>query len=786
MAQSGSEADQEIGGEGIGGAAARQIAVRGIVQGVGFRPHTAALAKKHRLSGWVLNAKAGVNIHIEGPGRSLEAFARDLVESAPRMAVITDVGTEEVPVEGLSGFQIRSSDGAGARELLISPDVSTCPDCIREVLDPLDRHYRYPFTNCTNCGPRFTIINGLPYDRPMTSMAGFPMCAECTDEYKDARDRRFHAQPVACPRCGPRVWLEDAGGRVLEEGDDVWEHLHGILSRGRRVAVKGIGGFHIVCSASHEVAVAGLRQAKNRPARPLAIMVRDLGVAREICHITAVEEELLASPWAPIVVLPRKEDPGIYLAPNLAPGMGSLGVMLPYTPLHILLLEGELNALVMTSGNRRGLPLVTENAAARRELGKMVDGFLMHDRPITRRCDDSVVRRVDADGELGTEVILRRSRGYAPRPVMLDPEVARDGPAVLGTGGDEKNTFCLLTGKQAFLSQHMGTIRYEEAVEDYRRCLEDLGRILEIEPDRVACDLHPRYRTTALARELCLQWGLPLVQVQHHHAHHAACLAENGFSGSAIGLVADGLGYGDDETLWGMEVLYGDMGRFRRLVSLEPVPMPGGDRSVRRPLRMALAHLWTFLGEEAADEVLRRFPEEAEDLGVALVQMRRGMNAPLTSSCGRLFDAVSAILGLCQRAHYSGEPAVRLSEMAGWGDEPFPFSLNREGDLHRWDLVQMWEALLGRLSKGDCAVEVASAFQRTVGEMLLQGARLSREMTGCDVVALSGGVFQNPTLLGRVRASLIEEGFTALIPAEAPPNDGGLSLGQAMVARWRT
>ncbi|MFO8060641.1 MAG: carbamoyltransferase HypF [Bacillota bacterium] len=780
----GSEGD--VGGWEVTGGTARRMAVRGIVQGVGFRPHTAALADRHGLCGWVRNAKAGVILQIEGPGKRIEEFARDLVSCAPRMAAITGIETETVPLRGFTGFCIRDSDDGGQRELLMAPDASVCSDCAREVMDPEDRHYRYPFTNCTNCGPRFTIVRGLPYDRSRTSMADFPMCPDCEKEYRDHRDRRFHAQPVACPRCGPRVWLEDAGGRLLARDDGVWRRLGQILRGGKLVGVRGIGGVHIACSACSEAAVTELRRRKSRPTKPVAIMVRDVAAAGKICRVTPTAEALLTSPQAPIVVMTLRENPGISLALNLAPGMRSLGVMLPYTPLHMLLLQSGPEALVMTSGNRRGLPLVTENAAARRELGCMADFLLLHDRPIARRCDDSVVRVVSSGDGGGIGVMLRRSRGYAPRPVMLGRGVARPGPAVLGSGGDERNTFCLLSGDEAFLSQHMGTVRYEETVRDYRRCLDDLTHILEIEPEVVACDLHPEYRTSILASELSREWGARLVRIQHHHAHHAACLSERGHGAKAIGLVADGLGYGDDGTFWGMEVLFGDPGSCRRLLSLAPVPMPGGDRAIKRPLRMALAHIWTFMGRQEARRMMGLFPREAEDLEVALAQMERGLNSPMTSSCGRLFDAVSAILGLCRRAHYSGEAAVRLSEAASWGDEPLPFSLKRDGDLHRWDLVGMWEALLGRLRERENVPEIASAFQRTVGEMLLQGARLSREMTGCDVVALSGGVFQNPTILSRMRASLAEEGFTVLIPGEVPPGDGALSLGQAVAARWKT
>lgn len=760
-----------------------RIVIRGIVQGVGFRPHAFTTASKHRVTGWVSNALKGVLIHGEGAPSDVRRFICALKEDAPRMASILDVSIEDVKPGGYTGFHIRVSRTDGQRETLLSPDVSTCPDCLEEVLRVGGRHHRYPFTNCTNCGPRFTIVRALPYDRTSTAMSGFPMCPDCDREYRDVRDRRFHAQPVACPECGPTLWLEDASGRRLAEGDAVWTPLHGMLSGGSLAGIKGLGGFHIACSAENPSAVRMLRERKSRPRKALAVMVRDLETAREVCRLDSDDAEILTSPQAPIVILQRRDDPPLRLADDLASGQRSLGIMLPYTPLHHLLLSGDSRVLVMTSGNRRGMPLAIDNQEARRQLEGITDVFLMHDRPIVRRCDDSVVRPTDAGGER-VQVIIRRSRGYAPRPLILDAAVVGDaGTDVLATGGEERNTFCLLSGDQAFLSQHMGTLRYEETVEDYRSSISDLAGLLKITPQVVACDLHPAYRSTALAREMVERGSMRLVRVQHHHAHHAAVLAEHGRGQRTIGLVADGFGFGDDGTLWGLEILWADPGAYRRLISMVQVPVPGGERAVQRPLRMALAHLHTFLGDAEAARMLGRFRGHGEDLEVALAQCRRGINAPLTSSCGRLFDAVASLLDVCRRSHYSGQPAVELSEMAGWSTSGYPFSLDEHGDLHLWDLTGMWEALCRDVHRGCAPDEIASRFQRTVGDMMAAGVRKAREITGCTSVTLSGGVFQNPTLLDGLCSILVDDGFEVLLPCEVPINDGGLSLGQAAVAR---
>ena len=758
---------------------ALNISVRGIVQGVGFRPHVFALARECEIRGWVVNSKGGVEIRAEGSAQDLEAFVAAITHRAPRMAYITEIlRREEVP-RGYRDFTIRPSDAGGPRQLLISPDVSTCSDCRREIDDSSDRHFRYPFTNCTHCGPRFTIIDALPYDRPRTSMAPFTMCPDCAAEYGNPRDRRFHAQPVACPVCGPQVCLLGPNGTARASGEDAMSRAMEELASGAVVAVRGMGGFHLACDARSTGAVARVRAGKARPHRPLAVMARDVEIAAGIVRLRPAERDALESPEAPIVIARRRVSPEIDLAPNLAPEMTSLGVMLPYTPLHILLLSGEVPVLVMTSGNRRGLPLVTDTPGALQELAGIADLFLTHDREILRRVDDSVLRFDESPRP--RPIPYRRSRGYVPRPLSFR---GPPGPTVLGVGGQEKNTFCLLEEDYAFLGAHQGDLEYEEARRGYREAVADLSRLLEIEPRVVACDRHPDYFTTEFAREFAADRGATLVPVQHHHAHLASCLAESGRNGPALGIIADGTGYGEDGTLRGMEILHGDLRAYSRLVSLAPVRLPGADRAIRRPMRAALAHLHRFLGPEAGEEFTAHHPKWRRELEIARAQLQGQINAPQASGCGRLFDAVSAYLGICREASYGGQPAAELSELAGWGDHPLPFDLVEDGEgLLRWDLARFWEALRRRAARDFDPKRLASDFQRTVGEMFLAGARRARESTSCAVVALSGGVFQNPTLLAGLVQLLESDGFEVLVPREVPPNDGGISLGQAAVGR---
>lgn len=809
------------------GLARYRVRIAGTVQGVGFRPYVYQLAHHYRLGGWVRNSSRGVVMEVEGPPEAVHAFLQELAANPPRLAKIASVTRKPLPPAGYSTFEIVDSRDGCRREALVPSDVALCEDCRREVLDPEDRHYRYPFTNCTNCGPRYTVIRGLPYDRHRTSMAAFDLCPDCSREYHHPGDRRFHAQPVACPRCGPRVWLADRDGRELA-GDWVEEFRRLILD-GYIVALKGLGGFHLACDARRGAAVGKLRERKGRPAKPFAVMARDLDVVRRYCRLGPEEERLLESPEAPIVILerhpspPTGADPGCAreLPANVAPGLRSLGVMLPYAPLHLLLFGPEVDLLVMTSGNASELPLVKDNGAALAELGPIADYFLLHDREIVNRCDDSLVRVVG--GEIH---FYRRSRGYIPRPVEVPwPAAGRDlflrdasthngaapsttggmasfTPCVLGIGGEMKNAFCLLAdgpGRrgQALMSPHVGELDSVEGLRNLEEILGNLCRFLRLEPVVVAYDRHPGYQSAALARRLPARHHVP---VQHHHAHLASCLAENGLTGPAIGIVADGTGYGTDGAVWGFEVLVGDYRGFKREYHLAYLPLPGGEAAVRQPWQMAVAYLYRYLGEEGLKMAAFLFPGRERAIGVVARLVETGFNSPPTSSCGRWFDAVSAMLGVCLVNTYEGQAAAELGDlvdtggvapgMPGW-EEAAREAANRQGSYpfsfrgKEIDPGPAVAALAGDLRGGYPREVIAARFHNTVAGMMVEAACRVREREGLERVALSGGVFQNPYLYTRVRDELTRRGFQVYGHRVVPANDGGLALGQAMVALWR-
>lgn len=755
-----------------------RYSIKGVVQGVGFRPFVYRLAREYQLGGWILNSTRGVTLEIEGEEASVEAFAREVVERPPRLARITSIEREEIPPLGETEFRILKSRDETGKEVLISPDVATCPECRREVLDPRDRRLQYPFTNCTNCGPRFTIIRDTPYDRERTSMSSFPMCPRCEREYHDPLDRRFHAQPNACPTCGPQVKLVDREGRPVP-GEGMTETRR-LLREGRIVAVKGLGGFHLACDAGNEAAVLELRRRKARPAKPFAVMARDLGVVRRHCRVSPEEAVLLEAPEAPIVVLECWKPPDALLS-ALAPGLASLGVMLPYTPLHLLLFDESLELLVMTSGNISELPLIKDNEAALGTLGSIADFFLIHDREIHSRCDDSLVRAVGGEAQF-----LRRSRGWVPRPVRVSEgtgygaEASDD--AVLGVGGEMKNTFCLLKGTRAFLSQHLGEMEHEEGLENFRTALATLEHLTDIHPAVIVHDPHPGYNVSRLARELPAERR---IEVQHHHAHLASCLADNCRDGEVIGIIADGTGYGTDGALWGFEILSGDYRAFRRHYHLEYCPLAGGEGAIRHPVRVAAVYTWKYLGEAGLRDLRRRFPTRSAEIDVAVRMAAAGINAVPASSCGRLFDAVSAYLGVCLDSTYEGQAAVELGELLS----PRP-ALEGKPQAYRFDFrgESIWpggifEGMAGDVRAGVDRRAIAARFHETVVEMMAQGAVRVREERHLDVVALSGGTFQNPYLLVRVRDELRRSGFTVLTHRQVPANDGGLALGQAVVAQ---
>jgi hydrogenase maturation protein HypF len=751
--------------------AARRIVVEGVVQGVGFRPFVHALATRRGLAGWVRNTASGVEIEVEGPPAALEAFVGDLRGERPPLAHIEGVREADALPQGRDAFQIEPSlDGDGFQP--VSPDVATCPECLREIMDPRDRRAGYPFTNCTDCGPRFTIIRAVPYDRPHTTMAGFTMCPRCRAEYDDPCDRRFHAQPNACPDCGPRLSLLDAGGHPLP-GDPLSEARR-LLAGGRIVAIKGVGGFHLACDATSEAAVSRLRERKGREAKPLALMVADRQDAERLCVITTEERRLLASPARPIVLLRARRPSGV--APSVAPGLGRLGVMLPYSPLHHLLFnapDGTLPPLVMTSGNRSEDPIATDNADALDRLSDIADAFLLHDRPIHVRCDDSVTR-VAAGGE----VPIRRSRGYAPFPVRLPFQ----SHPVLAVGADLKSAVCVARGPYAFMSPHIGDLENVETYVAYQDMVERMAELFRVQPTALAHDLHPDYLSTRYA--LGLDPGLPRVAVQHHHAHVAACMAEHRLTGPVIGVAFDGTGYGPDGTVWGGEFLVADYAGFERIAHLGHVPMPGGDRAAREPFRAALAHLLRAFGEWDPDLAPLRAATDAERRMIRW-QIEREVNAPLTSSMGRLFDAVASLAGVRHRARFEAQAAMELEALAeGRAGAPYPVEITGGAPLVL-EPGPVIRGVVDDLAEGAPPARIAARFHATVAEAVVRVSERIRASTGLDRVVLTGGVFQNAILLGATRRGLDAGGFEVFSHHLVPPNDGGIALGQAAVAHAR-
>jgi hydrogenase maturation protein HypF len=752
------------GGEKSRDVERRAIDVRGIVQGVGFRPFVYSLAARHGLAGFVRNHAGRVVIEVEGTTAALDRFLADLETRAPPLAAIDHLAWEPRPPVGDRDFRIEASEAGDPSSVFISPDVATCPDCLAELFDPADRRHRYPFTNCTNCGPRLTIITGAPYDRARTTMAGFAMCPACRAEYDDPADRRFHAQPVACPACGPHVRLLDARGEPITS-DDPTADFAGKLVAGRIGALKGLGGYHLGCDARSDAAVAELRRRKHRDEKPFAVMLPDVAAAEAVCEVSPAEADLLRSPRAPIVLLRKRPASGI--ADGVAPGNPWLGVILPYTPLHHLLVRAVGGIpLVMTSGNRSDEPIVYQDDAVDR-LADIADLFLTHDRPIHVRCDDSVTRIID-----GIELPVRRSRGYAPRPVALPV----DCPVpILAVGGQLKATFALGRGRQAFLSHHLGDLDHYDAYRAFERDQMLFQELVGIRPTVVACDLHPDYATTRFAA----QTGAQLVPVQHHHAHLASCLAENGVADPVIGVMFDGTGYGTDGCVWGGEFLVGGLHNFRRAGHLRYVPMPGGDQAIREPWRMAAAHLWDA-GEGFG-------PLETRGLHPGLATIRtmlvRQINAPLTSSAGRLFDAVAALAGIRDRVSYEGQAAIELEGLATGiaADGSYPFQFE-SGPVCVVDTRPLVRAVARDAASGVGPAKIGRRFHSSLVEVVATVCDQLRRETGLGAVALSGGVFLNALFTHEVFARLTRDGFRVYRHRLVPPNDGGLSLGQLAVA----
>jgi hydrogenase maturation protein HypF len=754
--------------------------IEGIVQGVGFRPFIYQLARRFSLAGYVTNTSDGVDLEVEGEQGAIEAFLAQVEAETPPLARITRVRTNYLPPAAYDGFRIEASRAAEHRSALISPDVAVCADCLRELFDPADRRHRYPFINCTNCGPRYTIITDIPYDRDKTSMRHFKMCPDCEREYHDPMDRRFHAQPDACWVCGPKVWLVDAEGKAVEGepgsdpgSDPIWA-LCRLLEAGSIAAIKGLGGFHLAVDASSERAVARLRERKRREEKPLALMSADLDVIRRYGRITAAEEAQLTSRERPIVLL-EKDDPEGLIAPSVAPRNRFFGVMLPYTPLHHLIMrEVRVPALVMTSANLSEEPICIDNDEAPRRLSGIADYYLFHDRDIYLRSDDSILRVA-----AGAPRLIRRSRGFVPVPVFLDDEV----PQVLAVGAEMKSTICLTKGERAFVSQHVGDLENLETLDFFGLTVTHLERILEIEPVVIAHDLHPEYLSTKWA---LAQQGRRVVGVQHHFAHIVSCLAENHARGPVIGLSLDGTGYGTDGRLWGGEVLIAELTGFHRAGHFRYLPLPGGAKAIKEPWRMAVAHLRSAFGAGQVPELPFLKGVDPEALRLLPQMMDKGVNSPLTSSCGRLFDAVAAMCGLRSSVAYEGQAALELEQAMPWPAEaakPYSHAIGNDDNGLILDFAPTVREVARDVQKGVPVQTISLRFHLAVVEALAEAAERLRRTTGVSSVALSGGCFQNRFLLESLYERLVRAGFDNIYTqAQVPANDGGISLGQAVAA----
>jgi hydrogenase maturation protein HypF len=762
----------------------RRVRVRGIVQGVGFRPTVYRLAAERGLGGWVLNDAEGVLMELEGPPARIDDFLAALAGHPPPLAQVTAVEQADVPAQGESGFGIAPS-GGGRRSALVSPDMAICPDCLRELLDPADRRFRYPFINCTNCGPRYSIIVDIPYDRPKTTMRTFTMCQPCRAEYEDPADRRFHAQPNACPSCGPQLGLHDAAGAPLAAADPV-RAVRDALLAGRIVAIKGLTGFHLACDARSDAAVRELRRRKGRDQKAFAMMAAGAAAVARRADVGPAERGLLESRERPIVLV-RKRD-GHDLSALVAPHSPYFGFMLPYAPLHYLLFEGDFPPMVMTSGNLSEEPICREDAEALRRLSGIADLYLVHNRPIHTVCDDSV-----AMVERGRPLVLRRARGYAPRP--LDLPVDAPEP-ILAVGPELKNAVCVARGRRAFVSQHIGDLKNALAAEYFETTILKLTRLLEVEPAVLAHDLHPGYLSTRYARRRAADGPgrIRLVGVQHHHAHIASVMAENGLAGDVIGLAMDGTGYGPDGTIWGGEVLRASAERFERLGHLSYVPLPGGDAAIEHPERVAWAFLVQAYGaEEAGRHVVGRVAETAEkDRRMWAEMIAKGVHSPPACGMGRLFDAASVLADVCADSSYEGQPAVELEAAAeGVPDDAPPYDfriLDAAGAGAQGWVIDTTPVVRGVVADAEArrgGAEIAARFHATVSAMLLEAVRRARRETGLERVALAGGCFANDRLVRTLAPALEADGLLVYVHRDVPPGDGGVALGQAYVAAAR-
>jgi len=756
-----------------------KISVRGIVQGVGFRPFVFQLATKHGLKGWVCNTSGDVKIEVEGLSDALQLFLDQLKTEAPPLALIEEINHLYLPPDGYELFEIRESKPEKGKYQRISPDIATCSLCLKEILDRSDRRYRYPFTNCTNCGPRFTIIKDIPYDRPETTMRSFTMCPECQKEYDNPVDRRFHAQPNCCPACGPKLEITDQFGKTIASQDPVRD-VCALLKQGKVLALKGLGGFLLACDATDEPAVITLRQRKKRPFKPFAVMMASLEDVKKCCLVSQEEEKLLISTKAPIVLLKLKDKSVI--APSVASNLNYLGVMLPYTPLHHLVMHEVSLPLVMTSGNLSEEPIAKDNDEALRRLTGIADYFLVHNRGIHVQFDDSVTMV-----ENNKPQVLRRARSYAPDPIRL-PFHAQE---VLACGAELKNTFCITKDEYAFISQHIGDLDNLETLDHFEKVLDHYKKLFRLNPRIIVCDQHPDYLSSRYAQELkTANDDLKVISVQHHHAHIVSCVTENKVAPPVLGVAFDGTGYGEDGSIWGGEFLVVDYGKFQRLGHLEYIPMPGGENAIKKPFRMTISYLAKLLGEQTFSQRLTFLKTIAEsELELIKKQIEKGINAPLTSSCGRLFDGVSALLNIRNEVDYEGQAAIELEMIAGEGKDTgkrYPFEICEENGIKIVRLQKIFAAILEDVEHGVSKTEISSCFHHSVAQMVARMCQNLARDIGINKVVLSGGVFQNRLLLRLTSFYLERAGLSVITHRELPTNDGGISLGQAIIGNFVT
>jgi len=753
----------------------KNIIIKGIVQGVGFRPFIHKLVQNYNLSGWVLNSNQGVEMDVEGKTEELNNFISDIKDKLPPLARIEKIEVNQLPLIGYEGFSIKKSITKEENSfVLVSPDISICEDCLQELFDPCNRRFYYPFINCTNCGPRFTIIKDIPYDRGKTTMRVFEMCPQCQSEYENIEDRRYHAQPNACAECGPQVFLYQ-NKRKLENIDPIKEAIK-LLKDGKIGAIKGLGGFHLVCDATNNKVVTKLRRLKNREAKPFAIMSFNLEKIKQYCKLGKKEEKWLINRARPIVLLKKKKDS--LISSLVAPRNNYLGVMLPYTPLHYLLLKDNFTALIMTSGNIADQPIIGDNQEALEKLDRIADFFLLYNRDIFNRCDDSVAKIIN-DGN----VFFRRSRGYVPYPIILDFKLKE----VLALGGELKNTISFSKENYVFPSQYLGDLKSMETLDFLKGSIENLERIFRVNPEIIACDLHPDYLSTQFAEEIGAKKGLKVVKVQHHHAHIVSCMAENNIKEKVMGVAYDGTGYGDDGKIWGGEFLLCDLKEYLRVGHLKYYPLPGGDKAIMEPWRMAYSYLYSIYGPKAKTldiDFNRRM--DYDKLSIIEKMIDKNINSPLTSSCGRLFDAASSLIGIRDEISYEGQAAMELESFCASGiKERYKFSIYKEGEEFIIDPQEIFIDIIKDLKEGIDKKVMATKFHNTVAEFTLNLCGKIRENTEINKIALSGGVFQNHYLTEKIISLLEKDDFQVYTQRKVSPNDGGISLGQAVVAGYK-